>query len=71
MSLKDEFIRIKHKIQKQYPGASVKRDRFGKFYIVDGNGYKILQDALSNGYRNRERNCFYPTQKECKAVSRN
>jgi hypothetical protein len=46
MSLKDEFIRIKHKIQKQYPGASVKRDRFGKFYIVDGNGYKILQDEF-------------------------
>ena len=43
---RNEYQKNKRKVQKLYPNASIKRDRYKKFYVVDGNGYKILQDEF-------------------------
>ncbi|MCK9273175.1 hypothetical protein M0P65_06545 [Candidatus Gracilibacteria bacterium] len=44
---KIEYQRAKRKVQKLFPNAKIKRDRFKNFYVVDKNGFKILQDEFS------------------------
>lgn len=44
---KIEYQKNKKLVQKIFPNAKIKIDRFKKFYIVDKNGFKILQDEFS------------------------
>lgn len=40
------FRKIKKIVQKQYPGASTKIDAFGKYYVTNNRGFRILEDTL-------------------------
>jgi len=38
------FLKIKKKILKKYPSAKTMIDIFGKYYVVTGDGYRIIPD---------------------------
>jgi len=44
---KTEYYKNKKNVQKLFPNAKIKIDKFKKFYIVDQNGFKILKDEFS------------------------
>ena len=44
INIKEKFERVKRKVQKYYPNAKTSMDLFKKFFVVDGNGYRIIPD---------------------------
>jgi len=50
--LQDYFKQIKKSVLKKFPNAKTEMNSQKEFYVVDGSGYRILEDTL-----------MYPAQK--------